>query len=104
MRGLLRLVALWLLTLFGTVAHAQFHVPPAELLETVPVIAVLPSLVTSNIEGAESIATSLDTEVAAAFAKAGFRVHGADAYQSVENEYRGIVGGWFDPLSGAIKE
>ena len=99
-----RLLVLCLLALFVPLAHAQFHVPPAELLDAVPVVAVLPSQVSSDIEGAEAIAKSLDTELAAALTKAGFKVHGADEFQSIENEYRGIVGGWFDPLTGAVKE
>ncbi|WP_116812154.1 hypothetical protein [Steroidobacter cummioxidans] len=104
MRALFRMLALWLLTMAGPSAHAQFYVPPQELRDAVPVIAVLPSLVAPSIEGAESIATSIDTELAAALTKAGFKVHGVDVYQSVENEYRGIVGGWFDPLTGDVKE
>jgi hypothetical protein len=68
------------------------------------VVAVLPTEVSPSIEGGEAIAASLDTELAAALTQAGFKVHGADVYLSVENEYRGIVGGWFDPLTGAVKE
>jgi hypothetical protein len=99
-----RLLVLGLLALFVPLAHAQFHVPPAELVDKVPVVAVLPSQVSSDIEGAEAIAKNLDTELAAALTKAGFKVHGADEFQAIENEYRGIVGGWFDPLTGAVKE
>ena len=104
MRSMSRLLVLWLLAIFGPSAHAQFHVLPAELLERVPVVAVLPTQVSPAIEGAEAIARSVDAELAAALAKAGFKVHAADVYHSIENEYRDIVGGWFDPLTGAVKE
>lgn len=99
-----RLLVPLLLMVCGHSAHAQFPALPSELVERVPVVAVLPTQVSPSIEDAEAIAASVDTELAAALTKAGFKVHGADVFRSVENEYLGIVGGWFDPLTGAVKE
>jgi hypothetical protein len=104
MRGTSGLLAPLLLIAFGPSANAQFHAAASELVAKTPVVAVLPTPVPPGIEDAEAIAASLDTELAAALTKAGFKVHGADVYQSVEAEYRSIVGGWFDPLTGAVKQ
>ena len=104
LRASVPLLVVSLLTLFGSSAHAQFHVLPGEVLESVPTVALLPTAVPPDVEDAESAAAKIDIELAKALTKAGFKVQGADVYKSIENEFNSAAGGFYDPLTGAIKE
>jgi hypothetical protein len=104
LRASLPLLVLSLLTLFGPSAQAQFHVLPGEVLETVPVIALLPTAMPADVEGAESAGAKIDMELAKALTKAGFKVVGADVYKSIETEFSTAAGGFYDPFTGAVKK
>jgi hypothetical protein len=100
----LRLVLPCMLLVVWQPADAQLYIPPKELVHEAPIIGVLPAQLPLPGADGKAAAASIDRLLATALRDAGFEVHDADAYRSVEDEYRRLSGGWFDPFTGQMNE